>query len=141
MDFELRVTGGAPALFNQIYGSDVSVTEQGEGDLGERMMAVNAPCLIIGSDCPSISAPLLNAAADALADRDVVIGPATDGGYYLIGMKRPMPFLFEDVAWSTPKVLPTALARLAERRIGPAILPELGDIDTAEDLARWPELQ
>ncbi|MDG6077971.1 glycosyltransferase [Erythrobacter litoralis] len=141
VDFELRVTGGAPELFKRIYGKDVSVCEQGEGDLGERMARVEAPALIIGSDCPAMSPELLNAAAGALDDRDVVLGPATDGGYYLIGFNRAVPFLFEDMEWSTPKVFTETLSRLADRRIGPAILPELADIDTGEDLARWPELQ
>lgn len=141
LDFELRVTGGEPSLFHAIYGEDLSVIPQGEGDLGERMARIEAPGLIIGSDCPAMSAPLLIAAAGALSERDVVLGPATDGGYYLVGFKRPMPFLFNAMEWSTARVLPETLSRLAERRIGPAILPELSDIDTAEDLAAWPELQ
>ncbi len=141
LEFELRVTGGEEAAFHELFGADVSVVDQGEGDLGARMAGVAAPCLIIGSDCPAISVPLLQAAAGALADRKVVLGPANDGGYYLVGLAEPMPFLFEAMEWSTPQVLPQTLARLAERRIGPAILPELADIDTAEDLAAWPEFQ
>lgn len=141
LDFELRVTGGEVGAFKALFGEDVQVTEQGEGDLGARMTRVEPPCLIIGTDCPAMSVPLLRAAAGALDERKVVIGPANDGGYYLVGMREPMPFLFEDMAWSTPQVLPQTLARLAERRIGPAILPELADIDTAEDLAAWPELE
>ncbi len=141
LDFELRVTGGEPALFHAVYGADLSVVPQGEGDLGQRMARVEAPGLIIGSDCPAMSAALLQAAASALDDRDVVLGPAADGGYYLVGFNRPMPFLFDAMEWSTARVLSETLARLARRRIGPAILPELADIDTAEDLAAWPELQ
>ena len=141
LGFELRVTGGEPAMFRSIYGDDVAVVPQGEGDLGARMARVDPPALIIGSDCPAMSAPLLKAAAGALADRDVVIGPATDGGYYLIGFTRPVPFLFADMEWSTPGVFSETLARLARQQIAPAILPELSDIDTGEDLVRWPELQ
>ena len=138
---ELRVTGGEVTAFTQLWGDDLAVTEQGEGDLGERMTRVATPALLIGSDCPGITAPLLRAAADALNDRRVVLGPASDGGYYLLGLREPMPFLFEDMAWSTPQVLPETLARLAARGIGPAILPELSDIDTPEDLAMWPQFQ
>ena len=141
LSFELRVTGGDPALFRRLYGEDLTVVEQGEGDLGEKMARVEAPALLIGSDCPGVTAAVLKAAAGALGDRQAVIGPANDGGYYLIGFSKPMPFLFEDMEWSTPRVLPETLARLAARRIGPAILPELADIDTAEDLAQWPQFQ
>lgn len=141
LEFELRVTGGEPALFHAIYGADIAVVPQGKGDLGARMARVDGPALIIGSDCPAMSAPLLKAAAAALTEREVVIGPATDGGYYLIGFTRPTPFLFADMAWSTANVFGETLARLAARQIAPAVLPELSDVDTAEDLARWPELQ
>lgn len=141
LDFELRVTGGDPAAFHELYGDDLSVTLQGEGDLGARMAAVEPPCLIIGTDCPAMSAPLLKAATGALEERRVVIGPASDGGYYLIGLRQPMAFLFEDMPWSTPRVLDETLARLVAQGIGPAVLPELADIDTPEDLAGWPEFE
>ncbi|MBX7492153.1 TIGR04282 family arsenosugar biosynthesis glycosyltransferase [Qipengyuania sp. 1NDW9] len=141
LDFELRVTGGEVEAFHSLFGSNVAVVDQGGGDLGAKMARVEAPALLIGSDCPGISVPLLQAAAGALDDRRVVLGPANDGGYYLIGFTEPVPFLFEDMEWSTPKVLPETLTRLAERGYGPAILPELADIDTGEDLAAWPEFE
>ena len=141
LDFELRVTGGEIAAFHELFGADLRVVDQGEGDLGAKMGRVGAPALLIGSDCPGVTAPLLQAAAGALEDRRVVLGPANDGGYYLIGFSEPVPFLFDDMEWSTPGVLGETLARLAARGIGPAILPELADIDTPEDLAQWPELQ
>lgn len=139
--FELRVTGGEEAAFRQLFGEDIAVAEQGEGDLGARMARVPAPALIIGSDCPGITPALLQAAAEALDDRRVVIGPATDGGYYLIGYREPVPFIFADMEWSTPRVFTDTLARLAAEGYGPAILPELADIDTGEDLVSWPEFQ
>lgn len=141
LDFELRVTGGEIMAFHELFGDDTVVVDQGEGDLGAKMARVKAPALLIGSDCPGVTAPLLQAAAGALEDRRVVLGPANDGGYYLIGFSEPVPFLFEDMEWSTPRVLPETLARLATHGIGPAILPELADIDTAEDLAQWPEFE
>ncbi|MBY6218674.1 MULTISPECIES: TIGR04282 family arsenosugar biosynthesis glycosyltransferase [Qipengyuania] len=141
LDFELRVTGGEVEAFHSLFGSNVAVVDQGGGDLGAKMARVEAPALLIGSDCPGISVPLLQAAAGALDDRRVVLGPANDGGYYLIGFTEPVPFLFEDMEWSTPKVLPETLTRLAARGYGPAILPELADIDTGEDLAAWPEFE
>ena len=141
LDFELRVTGGEVEAFHSLFGSNVAVVDQGGGDLGAKMGRVEAPAMLIGSDCPGISVPLLQAAAGALDDRRVVLGPANDGGYYLIGFTEPVPFLFEDMEWSTPKVLPETLTRLAARGYGPAILPELADIDTGEDLAAWPEFE
>ena len=141
LEYELRVTGGGIAAFHALFGEDVAVVDQGHGDLGARMARVDGPALIIGSDCPGMTVPLLQAAADALEDRSVVIGPATDGGYYLIGFREPLPWLFEDMEWSTSAVFEETLKRLAAHRLGPAVLPELSDIDTPEDLAQWPELQ
>lgn len=141
LDFELRVTGGEVTAFHELFGDDTVVVDQGEGDLGAKMARVKAPALLIGSDCPGVTAPLLQAASGALDDRHVVLGPANDGGYYLIGFREPVPFLFEDMEWSTPRVLSETLLRLATHGIGPAILPELADIDTAEDLAQWPEFE
>ena len=141
LSFQLRVTGGECTAFRELYGEDVEVVEQGPGDLGDRMARVEGPALIIGSDCPGMTAPLIRAAAGALDDRSVVIGPATDGGYYLIGFREQLPWLFAEMEWSTPSVFAETLARLAARGLGPAVLPELSDIDTPEDLASWPELQ
>ena len=109
LPFELRVTGGEMAAFGELFGKDVRVVEQGDGDLGARMVRVDAPAIII------------------------------DGGYYLIGLARPMPFLFAEMEWSTETVFAETLARAAAQGIGPAVLPELDDIDTPGDLARWPD--
>ena len=141
LDFELRVTGGEIGAFQGLFGDDVPVVDQGDGDLGARMARVQAPALLIGSDCPGITAPLLRAAAGALEDRRVVLGPANDGGYYLIGYREPVPFLFEDMEWSTDSVFAETMARLARAQIAPAVLPELADVDEPEDLADWPEFR
>lgn len=136
---ELRTTGGEPARFHDWLGGDLAVVDQGEGDLGARMARVPAPAILIGSDCPACDAAMLRRAATALERLPAVVGPASDGGYYLLGMARPMPFLFHDMAWSTEAVLPETLRRFALQGIAPAMLPELGDIDTPVDLARYPE--
>lgn len=138
LPIELRVTGGEPARFHDWLGGDLAVVDQGEGDLGARMARVPAPAILIGSDCPDCDAAMLRRAATALERAPAVVGPASDGGYYLLGIARPMPFLFHDMAWSTEHVLPETLRRLALQRIAPAMLPELGDIDTPADLARDP---
>lgn len=136
---ELRVTGAEPERFAAELGRDLLIADQGHGDLGERLARVDTPALIIGSDLPGLTPDLLRAAAAALASREVVIGPARDGGYWLIGLSKAAPWLFTDMAWSTPAVLPETLARLDARGIAPVLLPELADIDEPEDLASWPE--
>ncbi|OZA93894.1 MAG: hypothetical protein B7X57_03425 [Erythrobacter sp. 34-65-8] len=137
--FELRVTGGALELFRAAFGPDLTVTSQGEGDLTARLSAVPAPAIVIGSDCPGLTPAVLQAAADALTTDPMVIGPASDGGYYLLGYNADAAFTFSDMPWSTPAVFEETLRRFAQRGIRPAVLPELSDVDTPEDLARWPE--
>lgn len=139
LPIELRVTGAEPARFQDWLGGDLAVVDQGEGDLGARMARVAAPAILIGSDCPDCDAAMLRRATIALARAPAVVGPASDGGYYLLGMGRPMPFLFHDMAWSTDAVMPETLRRFALQGIAPALLPELGDIDTPDDLARYPQ--
>ena len=136
---ELRVTGGSRADFEKAFGPGLIVSEQGGGDLGDRLARVEPPALVIGSDLPSLTPELLCEAAQALASSEVVIGPARDGGYWLIGLRRATPWLFNDMAWSTPAVLPETLARLEARGMVPCLLPELADMDEPADLNDWPE--
>ena len=136
---ELRVTGAEPEQFATEFGRALLIADQGRGDLGERLARVDTPALIIGSDLPGLTPDLLRAAATTLASHDVVIGPAKDGGYWLIGLRKSAPWLFTDMAWSTPAVLPETLARPKMRGIEPAMLPELTDIDEPQDFASWPE--
>lgn len=137
---EIRITGGSREEFEALCGSDLAFVPQGAGGLGERLARVAAPAIVIGSDAPALDAALLRGARDLLVNHEVVIGPATDGGYYLIGFARPIPFAFDGIAWSTPAVLSETLDRLGEQGIEPAFLPVLSDIDRPEDLADWPEL-
>ena len=138
--FELRVTGAEPADFRRWLGNGLALVDQGEGDLGARMARVAAPAILIGSDAPGLTGAHIAEAASRLAAAEVVIGPASDGGYYLIGFNAPVPFLFSDMAWSTEEVFRETMRRLAERGMAPALLPELADVDEADDLAGWPEL-
>jgi rSAM/selenodomain-associated transferase 1 len=136
---ELRVTGASCAQFEEEFGPGLAVTDQGIGDLGARMARVEPPALVIGSDLPALTPELLLEAAALLETHEVVIGPARDGGYWLIGLREASPWLFEDMAWSTPQVLAETLVRLEARGLTPALLPELADIDEPGDLANWPE--
>jgi rSAM/selenodomain-associated transferase 1 len=114
---------------------------QGEGDLGERMhrafTEAKGPAIIIGSDCPQVELSDLRTAAKTLQARDAVIGPATDGGYWLIALNAPCPALFENIKWSTSDVLPKTLEKANEAGLSVQLLRELTDVDTGEDWQRW----
>ena len=141
LPFALRVTGGSPAQFQGWLGEDVSVIDQGSGDLTNKLQRAPAPGLCIGSDCPGLTADHLRDAAAALGTSPVTIGPASDGGYWLIGFREPSPWLFGGIAWSTDAVLSGTLEQCSKHGVEPAILPTLCDVDEPDDLARWPEFQ
>jgi rSAM/selenodomain-associated transferase 1 len=96
------------------------------------------PIVIIGSDCPEVNPALLEEAFRQLASFPVVLGPATDGGYYLLGMNYLVESLFRDKPWSTPSVLAETVADLQRASIPYALLPVLSDVDEAADLDRLP---
>ena len=118
---------------------------QPAGDLGTRMTAAFAAAFaagagrvaIIGTDCPGLRAAHLTQAFALLEAHDVVLGPATDGGYYLLGLGQPQPELFQNKAWSTDSVMADTLADAHRLGLRVALLPELRDVDTAADLAAW----
>ncbi len=119
-----------------------SILEQGEGDLGERMSAAfgmlfgkgYSRVLIIGSDCPALTSFTIEAAFTALHFHDAVIGPATDGGYYLLGTGGFSPELFTDMVWSTDTVLQQTVERLKTHNRTHILLSPLADVDTAADI-------
>jgi hypothetical protein len=113
------------------------------GDLGARMAAVLArlwaeapgPLVVLGSDVPHLALARLGEAAAALAGgADVVLGPAVDGGYYLLGLRGPAPSLFVDMPWGGPTVLEETLRRVAAAGLRAARLAPEHDVDTWEDL-------
>lgn len=124
----------------------VDLRAQQGRDLGERMhhalcsgLAGDGVALLIGTDCPALAAADLRAAANALtADCDAVLGPAADGGYYLIGLRRPLPTLFHDMPWGTADVLARSRDRLRAAGLHWHELPLRHDIDTPDDLSHLP---
>ncbi|MEY3367458.1 MAG: hypothetical protein RI973_613 [Bacteroidota bacterium] len=113
---------------------------QSGADLGQRMcqaltslQAQHQKMVLIGSDIPGLSPGLLSDAFAKLEQADVVIGPATDGGYYLIGMRTCEPAIFSDIAWSTAEVLQQTLKRIEQLGKSVALLPPLPDIDVEAD--------
>ncbi len=115
---------------------------QCDGDLGQRLAnALRAECAngservyLIGGDCPGLSRDYFDEADRALSDDDVVIGPAQDGGYVLLGLKCPHEALFRDIAWSTPAVLDQTLAAARAQTLSVRLLGPLVDIDDAATL-------
>ena len=89
--------------------------------------------IIIGSDCLQLTTAILNEAFAGLEQKDTVIGPARDGGYYLLGMKKMLPFLFENKAWSTATVYGNTLQDMQSHHLSTSLLPLLTDVDTEAD--------
>lgn len=126
----------------------VGVHAQAGADLGERMAAAFAaqagPLLLIGSDCPALQPAHLAAAAKILLDengKDAVFIPAEDGGYVLVGLRRPQPPLFQGVDWGSERVMAQTRQRLAGLGLRWAELPCLWDVDRPEDLSRLATLE
>jgi rSAM/selenodomain-associated transferase 1 len=125
----------------------LTLASQPAGDLGARMLATMqiGATLVIGTDCPAFTPAHLQAAANALQGNDMVLVPAEDGGYVLIGAREPQPGLFEAIAWSTAEVAAQTRARAAALQLTLHELPPLWDVDTEDDLARmerkFPELK
>ncbi len=141
-EIEVHYTGATRAEFASWLGDDLHFVEQPKGDLTARLIAAldPAPVIFFGADTPDLEAHHIEAVIAALRTDEVVIGPAEDGGYYLIGVAEPHVFLFTDMPWSSDAVFPETCARLAARNITPVILETLSDCDRPEDLPRWPWL-
>ena len=124
---------GWPSAYNHFV-------QQGT-NLGERIawafekVFTDAPekAVIIGSDCLELTTAIIEQAFTDLETHDVVIGPAKDGGYYLLGLKQPRPELFKNIKWSTPSVRSQTISTCRQQQLTYSLLPELTDIDVAED--------
>jgi uncharacterized protein len=111
-------------------------------DLGERMANAFAAAfgqgykkaVVIGTDCPDLNEAILAEAFEKLNEAAIVIGPAFDGGYYLLGMTRPHLQLFENIKWSTPTVFEATISKCEELGLKWSALPPLHDIDEERDL-------
>ncbi|MEJ6501892.1 MAG: TIGR04282 family arsenosugar biosynthesis glycosyltransferase [Rhodobacterales bacterium] len=136
----LAVAPDHEGLFSRVWQSNVKRVPQGRGDLGDRMARLfhtlpGGPVVIIGADIPDIRPTHIASSFRSLGGNDVVFGPAEDGGYWLVGMKRSRPVrtdIFGGVRWSTEYALEDSIARLGGMRI--AKINRLRDVDRAADL-------
>jgi hypothetical protein len=132
----LYFTGAPQAAFAAWLGPETPFIPQAPGDLGARLAAVPAPCILIGADCPDLTPAHLHQAAAALSQGRTALGPAEDGGYWLLALPTPNPKAFENIAWGTQTVAAQTLPTLEN----PVILETLADCDRPADLSRWPHL-
>jgi hypothetical protein len=133
------------ALITKWAGSEFLFIPQTGTTLGEKMQ--NAfeevfsngvkKAVIIGTDIPDIEANLIKDSCDILNCADTVIGPAADGGYYLLGMKKAHTFLFNDIKWSTNSVFAETCNRIIINKLTFFVLPKLIDIDIKDDFIEW----
>ncbi len=148
LHIELCVAPNTSHPFWSDYRADqeaIEFSNQGEGDLGQRMsrcaqraLLRGENCLLIGTDCPALTAAVLEQAAAELLHHQAVICPTLDGGYSLLGLRSFESSLFENMPWSTAAVTPITLGRLKKRRFSFSQLTPLNDIDTPEDLVHLP---
>lgn len=142
---QVYFTGSDRSAMSDRYGDRFDYIEQEEGGLGERLtraaLAQDGSVIIIGSDCPGVTAYVLQQAAARLADHDLVLGPSLDGGYYLIGMRQPRCELFTGIDWSTDRVAAQTIDAAHRLGLTCALLERLSDIDRPEDLSAYPHLQ
>ena len=142
LSVEVRFVGGDIQLIENWLGSDLKYQEQGPGNLGDRMERAfqeafnngNKYVVTIGIDCPNLSTDLIKQAFEKLTKNDLVIGPATDGGYYLIGLSQFIPELFRGINWGSAQVLEKTVTTAQFLNLVVAYLPILSDIDRPEDL-------
>ncbi len=124
-------------------GTHMNYRPQVAGDLGGRMATAlelaAGPTVLVGTDCPDLSVGILAAAFAVLKEQDVVLGPATDGGYYLVGAREQAPDIFARVTWGSDQVLAQTRNKLTTAKMTWAEVATLSDIDRPEDLALLPD--
>jgi rSAM/selenodomain-associated transferase 2/rSAM/selenodomain-associated transferase 1 len=144
MDLEACFEGGTPAKLRRWLGSDLIVSQQRSGDLGERMKTAfleafrqGAQQVILhGTDIPGLTESHIQEAFDALKSQDLVLGPSTDGGYWLIGLKKPAD-VFDGMEWGSSSVLNRTIAAAQGQGLSVRMLSALTDMDTPDTVKSW----
>ncbi len=149
ISIQVWFTGGTEAGMQTWLGNDLNYQIQVGKNLGDRLIhslkttikTENSSVIIIGTDCPDLDAEILNQGFIQLQHHDLVLGGATDGGYYLIGLQKFLPELFINIPWSSSEVSIETLNIAKEMGISYFLLPTLSDVDTAEDLEVWEKVK
>lgn len=144
ISLQIYYQGGSQSAMKNWLG-DLTYILQAEGGLGAKLIkaAKNAfntgssKVVLIGADCPGLSDTILTQAFSCLDKADLVLGPATDGGYYLIGMTHPYLFLFDNISWGSNAVLKQTLSLAQQQKLTVALLEKLHDIDRPEDIKHF----
>lgn len=144
--YHIYYTGASIKEMKEWLGGQYIFSPQEGENLGQRMaksltetLKQSDKCLLMGSDCPAVTPQILEEGFGALDRNDIVLGPAFDGGYYLVGShnrikKEQIAALFADIPWGTNEVLATTMLRIQEMQLDAHLLPKLHDIDTPDDL-------
>ncbi len=147
---QVRFDGDEAGEMVQWLGDELDLAPQGEGNLGDRMKRAFTDSfseglekvVVIGTDCPSLDSDSVLEALYLLEENALVLGPATDGGYYLIGIRSDDPewlyeLIFENIPWGTNQVFNVTVNALAETGLDLGLLDEKADVDEPEDLIHW----
>lgn len=147
---EIRHEGGDFNRMQDWLGAGLEYRPQGDGDLGARLQHAFSEAfsrnsdrvIAIGTDCPDLAVHHLRDGFIALLTHHTILGPTSDGGYYMVGVSRDRHLdcteaLFQKIDWGTEMVLQQSLARLEARNLSHALLDRLDDVDRPEDLEAW----
>lgn len=141
----LALAGSASEI--SLEYANVPVWPQGDGDLGDRMeramrraLAETRYVVALGTDSPGVPRRFIEGALETLETHDAVIGPADDGGFYLLGLRECQPGLLRGLPWSASETCSRTIARLTDRRLRVGLIPGWFDVDTDQDLRRLDRL-
>ncbi len=145
INLQVHFSEGNQQLMQEWLGDNLEYIEQVQGDLGLKMQSAFEASfknkmrrvVIIGIDCPDVNNDLINEAFTKLEEVDLVLGPAADGGYYLIGLSRLIPELFININWGTSEVFRQTQKVVSTLALKYYHLPILADVDRPEDLSIW----
>jgi hypothetical protein len=145
IEVEVCFEGGSVERMAALYGGEFRYRPQEGGDLGTRMLraferAFSDGCraaVLVGTDVPDLNRDLLAESFRLLGENEIVIGPASDGGYYLVGLRRVLSDLFDELPWGAPTVFRQTMDIAERLGVVPAVLEMLDDVDRPEDLVHW----